>query len=261
MMADLAPAHVLACLDHWAAQDGDAWPRFSTGAGPSREYHALRLIAARAVAGDDWVVVLERLEGYGRSLKIQRYAYADDLPSGLCADAAVELAGLGLEDAARYPADAADAGLCEPPDYWTKIDGAPAQVARVRAMLRDPAVAVWPAPFASVAAVGRADAEVLLVATAFAHTQGPPCDEPLPSATSTFASLAHAIVARAAAAFTPGDANLDPRAHVRADEPEESDDESDDGDSDDESDDGDSDDDSDDDSENDDGADPEADAD
>ena len=261
MLADLAPAHVLACLDYWAAQDGDAWPRFSTGAGPSREYHALRLIAARAVAGDDWVVVLERLEGYGRSLKIQRYAYADDLSSGLRADAAVELTGLGLEDAARYPADAADAGLCEPPDYWTKIDGAPAQVARVRAMLRDPAATVWPAPAASVAAVGRADAAVIVVATAFAHTQGPPCDEPLPSVTSTFASLAAAIVARAAAAFTPGDANLDPRAHVRADEPEESDDESDDGDSDDESDDGDSDDDSDDDSENDDGADPEADAD
>ena len=122
----------------------------------------------------------------------------------------------------------------------------------MRAMLRDPAATVWPAPAASVAAVGRADAAVIVVATAFAHTQGPPCDEPLPSVTSTFASLAAAIVARAAAAFTPGDANLDPRAHVRADEPEESDDESDDGDSDD---------DSDDDSENDDGADPEADAD
>lgn len=218
MQADLAPAHVLACLDHWAAQAGDAWPRFATGAGPSREYHALRLIAARAVAGDDWVVVIERLEGYGRSLKIQRYAYADDLPCGLKADAALALTELGLTLGERYAADDADAGLCEPPDYWTTIDGAPAQVARVRALLRDPAATVWPAPAAAVAAVGRADAEVIVVATAFAHTQGPPYDEPPPSATSTFTTLAQAIVARAATAFTAGASNLDPRAHVRVEE-------------------------------------------
>ncbi|MBK7195510.1 MAG: hypothetical protein IPH80_23750 [Myxococcales bacterium] len=218
LIADLAPSHVLACLDHWAAQDDDAWPRFATGAGPSREYHALRLIAARAVAGDDWVVVIERLEGYGGTLKIQRYAYADDLPCGLKADAAVALTELGHALGERYAADPADAGLCELPDYWTKIDGAPAQVARVRALLRDPAATVWPAPAAAVAAVGRADAEVIVVATAFAHTQGPPYDEPPPSATSTFATLAQAIVARAAAAFTAGESNLDPRAHVRAEE-------------------------------------------
>lgn len=220
MIGDLAPAHVLACLDYWAAQAGDAWPRFATGAGPSREYHALRLIAARARGGDDWVVVIERLEGYGRSLAIQRYAYADDLPSGLKPEAAVALAELGYALAERYEPDAADAGLCEAPDYWTKIDGAPAQVARVRAMLRDPAATVWPAPSEAVAAVGRADAEVIVVATAFAHTQGPPADEPAPSATPTYASLAQAIVGRAAAAFVGGASNLDPRAHVRAEDEE-----------------------------------------
>ncbi|MEZ4401058.1 MAG: hypothetical protein R3B06_13625 [Kofleriaceae bacterium] len=214
MAADLAPAHVVACLDHWAAQPGDAWPRLVTGAGPAREYHALRLIAARVPDGDDWIVVIERLEGYGRSLKIQRYRYADDLASGLVPGAAIELAERWRAASPPVEPVAADARLCEAPDHWTTIDDAPTQVARVRAWLREPEAAVWDEPAAAVAAAGRPDATVLVVATAFAHTDGPPAGGPLPSQTACFASLAAAIVARAPAAFTPGTSNLDPRAHA-----------------------------------------------
>ena len=62
---------------------------------------------------------------YGRTLRVQRYAYADDLPSGLCAGAKVELAELAGELAELETFDEADTVLCEAPDYWTARDGAP----------------------------------------------------------------------------------------------------------------------------------------
>ncbi|MBK9036188.1 MAG: hypothetical protein IPL61_33920 [Myxococcales bacterium] len=209
LSAELVPAHVLACLDYWAAQAGDAWPRFVTGVGPSREYHALRLIGARVAGGDDWIVVLERLEGYAHYLKVQRYVYADDLPSGMQAGHARALADVasGLHQQVT-PTDA-DAALIEAPDYWTRIDGAPAQVALARGLIAAAPARVWADPAEVVAALGR-PAEVIVAMTAFAHTEG----TPLPSQTACFRSLAEAIVARDPARFTPGDSNLAPLAHV-----------------------------------------------
>ena len=216
---ELAPAHVLAALDYAAVQATDGWPRFRVEAGPSREYHALRLIGARVVDGDDWIVVIERFEGYGRNLRVQRYVYSDDLPSGKRDESREVAAPHDGEPAA------AQCALIEAPDYWTRIDAAPTQVGRARALLASTPTAVWDEPAAVVAAVGRA-AEVLVVSTAFAHTQGPPAGEPLPSAQPMWQSLAAALVARDGAQFAAGESNLDVARYVAvAEAPEESEDE------------------------------------
>lgn len=203
LSATLAPGHITAALDHAAARGGDAWPTFTTGVGPSREYHGLRLIGARV--GDGWAVVLERYEGYGRSLRVARYLYGDDVAEGL---APATRAVTPADDAGRVE----DERLIEPPDYWTRIDRAPAQVARARAVLAATPAAVW-APAAEVlAAVGLADAEVIVDATAFAHVAQQP------SASATYASLAAALVERDPARFAPGESNLAPALHVRAED-------------------------------------------
>ena len=218
LSARLVPAHVLGCLDSWAkqaTQNADAWPLFCSGQGPGREYHALRLIVARQAGGDDWVVILERCEGYGQSLAVQRYVYAEHLPSGRREDLKVSrFAELG---AANLPAS--PARLIEAADYWTKLDNAPAQVGCARALLAQRPELVWPDATALLGKLGFAGAP-LVVSTAFTHTEGPARDAALPSATPSYASLAAAIVAANPKGFVPGESNLDPALHFRAEEEE-----------------------------------------
>lgn len=192
MSSRLAPAHVLAALDHAAARGGDAWPTFVTGVGPSREYHGLRLLGARV--GDGWVVVLERFEGYGPRLRVARYAYGDGVVEGLGTARAVELP----EDLA---VDDADTRMIEPPDYWTRVERPQRRIAAARAYLAATPSAVW-APAAEVlAAVGITAAEVIVDTVAFAHA-------PTPSQSPTYQTLAEALVAREPSRFAPGASNL-----------------------------------------------------
>jgi hypothetical protein len=220
----LAPSHVLACLDaHARGQSGgeDGWPLFRTGQGPSRELHGLRLVAARKPEGEDWIIVLERCEGYGQSAAVARYVVSESVPGGIRPDLARPLMDALHEELARAQPDEADAALIEPPDYWTKVDGAPAQVARMRAVLRAAPKRVWPDPADTLAAVGFAGVAPLVVTTVFAHTAGTKGGGPLPSELGSYVSLAEAIVTRDAARFAPGESNLAPALHVgRAEEDE-----------------------------------------
>jgi hypothetical protein len=214
MSVTLAPAHVLGALDahaRRAAGGADSWPVFRTGVGPSREYHAMRLLAARAPeseGSEDWAVVLERFEGYGRSCQVRRYVIAEHLPSGLNPELDVPLGDDACEKLeAMTPADE-DAELLEDPDYFTKSDRAPASIARIRALLRDHPEDVWPDPAALFAKLGFDDAALLVVTTAFEHTQGAPHGEAPPSRIPSYVSLAEAIVKGTGAAFDPGRPNV-----------------------------------------------------
>lgn len=217
----LVPAHVLALVDSMAARaDDDAWPLFRTGNGPSREYHALRLVAARAAASEEYVIVLERFEGYGASCSVRRYVLAEHLPSGLRRDLDVT-----FPDALRAKLETAaareeDARLIEPPDYWTNVDGAPRQIAAIRAVLREHPNDVWPDARALLRTLGFSG-DPLVCATAFAHTEGPTRDADPPSALRSYVSLAAAIVANDASLFVPGPSNLDVALHLQDDEEEE----------------------------------------
>jgi hypothetical protein len=181
------------------------------------------LIAVRARASEDWVIVLERCEGYGRSFKVQRYVYAENLPSGRRDDLVVER-WAALEDAPQE----APVVLIEPADYWTKIDNAPAQAAVARAVLAAHPDRVWPPIDELLAALGFQGATPLVVATSFQHTDGPDNDAPAPSEVATYQSLAEAVVANDASKFTPGADNLDPALHLAPEEEQDEDEDDDD---------------------------------
>ncbi len=202
----LAPSHVLSCLDYYAAQGVDHWPVFRTGAGPSREYHGMRLIAARS--GDQWAIILERFEGYAQYLSVQRYVYSEVLPSGRRTDLAVKIALGDWNDA--LPAEET---LIEPPDYWTRYDRPQRPIAVARAMLESAPEAVWPEPSSLLEAIGLKNAETI-VSTDFAFTQGPKFGDPLPSQSPTFQSLAEAIASGDPTRFVRGPSNLFHRAHI-----------------------------------------------
>jgi hypothetical protein len=214
---ELSTSHVLACLDsHAGGRSGgdDGWPLFRTGAGPSRELHGLRLIAARQPDGDDWVIVFERCEGYGPSSKIARYVISETIPGGRRPDLDHPLWD-SLHDAVSTAAPLdGDAALVEEPDYWTPVDNAPAQIARMRAVLRDGPARVWPDVGETLSRIGFGGVAPLVVATAFEHTAGTKADEALPSALASYRSLADAILARNGARFAPGESNVDPALHI-----------------------------------------------
>lgn len=185
---DLSAQQILDLLDNHAKRAGDAWPAFVTGAGPSREYHGLRMIAARA--GERWLIVLERAEGYGRNAAIRRYVYADDLPTGLTPAYDAEL---DEPRAAEEPAV-----LIETPDYWTGPDRAAHRIAAIRAQ-----PIAWPDPAPLLAELGFG--APLIVSTAFAHDL----------ASTAYRSLAEAIVANDPTRFAPGASNLAVSLHLR----------------------------------------------
>jgi hypothetical protein len=203
----LIPAHITACLDLWAAPgDPNAWPLLLTGQGPSAEYHALRLIAVRHPQGDDWAVVLERFQGYNQHLSVQRFVYGEGLPSGRREDLKVSLAHLNQRVAALAYRDE-DTALREPPDYWTQIDKAPIAIARARALFAEAPEAIWPDVGDLLAKLGFPLESPRIVSTAFAHTEGPGREQPLPSA-SPYQSLAEALVSRDFSRFAGGVSNL-----------------------------------------------------
>lgn len=213
LTCDLVPEQITAVLD--AAIPAGHWPVFRTETGPSRELHGMRLSAARARGKADWIVVLERLEGYGQSLKIDRYLLGENVSAGPNDAAAssyrVALSWDRIPETANP--DPLDERLVEPPDYWTKIDGAPAQVAKIRAALREAPELFWPAPEPLLEALGFTDRTVTIVTTSFAHVAG--SDDGLPSAAPAYVSLAKALVAEKAALFEPGTNTVDPRLHAR----------------------------------------------
>jgi hypothetical protein len=190
-VAVVAP-QILDALDAHAKRAGDRddpWPQAITGAGPSRELHAMRLVAARRPASDDWAIVVERFEGYGRSCAVRRYVYRDDGATGLvpALDVAVPLDARLNGVTPR----GGDELLAEQPDYFTQSDRAVDRIARIRALLRDDPSAIWPTAAETLAAVGFAGVAPLVVTTQFAHAAGA---TELPSAHGAYATIAATLV-------------------------------------------------------------------
>ncbi|MBL9013648.1 MAG: hypothetical protein JNL83_05710, partial [Myxococcales bacterium] len=192
---------ILAALDAAAASPA-TWPVFVTGEGPSlRELHALRLVGARAKDSADWVIVIERFEGYTfHNCRIQRYVYGEHGTNGLREDLRVPVVPQMLPE---HPVQDRDHEIVEAPDYWTMRDNAPAQIAKIRAVLRAEPQRFFVPPAALVAQLGIADPALVIEATAFEHTAG----DPLPSSVGSYLSLADALVAGDASPFAPGKPN------------------------------------------------------
>lgn len=208
LSCELSAPQITAVFD--VAVAASAWPRLRTGEGPSRELHGMRLCAARARGEADWVVVLERLEGYGRNLKVERFLYGERVPYGVSPEHRVTLS---LQTSPATTVDPLDARLVEPPDYWTKIDGAPGQIAAIRAALRTEPEKLWPPAEQLLASLGFVDRSVTIITTHFAHVTGEA--GALPSASTTYRTLAEALAAEDPERFEAGESNVDPRLHAR----------------------------------------------
>jgi hypothetical protein len=170
----------------------------------------MRLIAARARGSEDWVVVIERFEGYTfHNCRVDRYVYGETTANGLREDLRLSFVP---PEFPQLPALAADALLVERPDYWTKIDNAPAAVAHVRAVLRAEPTRFFGPPAALLAQLGISDPAVVIVTMQFEHTT----DDVLPSTLATFRSLAEALVRSDAAIFTAGTPNIGYARHAKS---------------------------------------------
>lgn len=169
--------HLDACALELTAAPVRAWP--AIGGTRDRTPHGFRAVAARA--GDDWALVIERVEGVRaagvQAARVLGFGFGPRLPGG----------------AAQRPRP-------------LRLDGAPAAgpafIAWLRARLADDAEAVLGPPAAALAPLGLPDARVVAVAWPFA------CVDPrvrLPSASLEIRALAAALTDDAAAApLSPG---------------------------------------------------------
>lgn len=208
----LNASHILSLLDAsclGAADDPEKWPLFITGAGLSREYHAMRLIGGRAKEGRDWVVVLERVEGCGPSLSIARYLYSETLPCGHHPELrqplwekyqrALNEYGKNFEEFDERAYD-----LIEDPDESMDLQEMRTQIHDIRAWVYDHSDEVYKDPVVLLARVGFLDADILAVSRTFEHAEGPQNEGPLPSESAAYRSLAAALAERNGALFSGG---------------------------------------------------------
>lgn len=224
--ATLSSSHILSLLDTAclaAVNDSTQWPLFITGEGLSREYHGMRLIGARAKRGEDWMIVLERVEGHGPALTIARYVYTGHGISGWQPDHSQPLAerfqraleehGHQLEGFDERAYD-----LIEDPDSTVDLQQVRTEVHDIRAWLYDFPNDVFKDPTIVLARLGCLEADLIAVALAFEHAEGPQGEGPLPSESMAYRTLAHAIVERSGALFSPGEDTTDFHFYVVSEE-------------------------------------------
>ena len=214
----LDAATILSVLDAAAKSRGGhrlPWPGFRSGAGHF-EYHAMRMIAARARDGDDWGVMFEVVQGDAQGVRwpatIQQYLYGSRVATS---------GGSYLEDVRKLTVPKLDVD----PAVARKLDlrrGRAASsnpfVLRVRAALARDRGVFWNRPAQAIVGLELGPrAEILVATDAFAHVVGKQGGKPaiLPSKSPTYRSLATAIATRDASLFVPGKSNTDWRLHVR----------------------------------------------
>ncbi len=231
------------------------WPSLFSDR-PETAYHAMRLIAVRAIEGDGWGVIFERIEGassesatvrsclYGPYLNGARVAWEpnESLPFSYQDDAkdrrenSMELDGVHVDG----PAGASDLSTSMIAERDLRPGLATAEGVTssrfsliLRAYLSEHPEAFWrePGELVPLLVLGE-DAEVLFVSETFQHCVGEAGPEVYPSAwkirpevSVAFRSLAKALVARDPALFEPGESNLDFRLHALAPVPGEGDEE------------------------------------
>jgi hypothetical protein len=197
----LDTASILAVLDAAAKRtkgDNLSWPSFASGVGHF-EYHAMRVIAARAREGDDWGLLFEVVQGdaQGRDVRwpatIQLYRYGSRIADS----------GGGYLVHTRK--------LVVPKGKGTLVE-------RVRAALAKNHRAFWnPAAKAAACLDLGARPQILVDSDAFAHVVGKQGGKPatLPSKSTTYRSIAEALVTRDAEVFEPGTPNTSWQLHAR----------------------------------------------
>jgi hypothetical protein len=224
----LTSAPILAVLDAAAASEIHArmpWPALVAEA-PHFEFHALRVVVARAKKGDDWGVLVEVVQGdeidHDEEVRwpatIQHYTYGTQVETG----------GAYLFDARPIPRTL----VSEPVDDATcaRLDLRPGQsitqgiadwnsVLTLRRTLATTPELLFPPAAKVVRALGLRSPEVLLDVCALEHVDGTRYGagdrQRLPSASPSWRSIAEVIVARDPSRFDPGTPNTDWRSMLR----------------------------------------------
>jgi len=237
----LTAESILDVLDRSAAAD---WQDFCGTA--ALEYHALRLIAVRSRAGDDWGVVLEAIRGslinntlsvaagywtkvYGSRVTIGLHLVIEtrNLPLDLPERRNRKSVRLdGLEIGGPAGTLVGDDGMIERfhlrPGRVCNFEGyaeSPLDTLAIRAYMAAFPGSLWRPAEIPAAFTGVEDGEILLVSDAFHHVLGPEILDDTredlraltvsPSASESYRSLAVAIASRDGSRFAPGASNLD----------------------------------------------------
>lgn len=224
----LTSAPILAVLDAAAASEIHArmpWPALVAQA-PHFEFHALRVVVARAKKGDDWGVLVEVVQGdeidHDEEVRwpatIQHYTYGTKVETG----------GAYLFDARPIPRTL----VPEPVDEETcaRLDLRPSQsitqgiadwksVLTLRRTLVTTPELLFPPAAKVVRALGLRSPEILLDVRALEHVDGTRYGaddrKRLPSASPSWRSIAEVIVTRDPSRFDPGTPNTDWRSMLR----------------------------------------------
>ena len=228
---------ILARLD---AAFSESWPHFVTGVDGRLEYFALRILGIVTDEGDDWAIVLERLQGCDAdSFSVARFAYGPKSPNGWAFENDQNLyeslefgpfdddeEPLALGRVVQGPAGPM---VLEPalfarhdlrPGLDVEFGGWPERTLVTRAYLAEHPDAFWPPVEGALAAAGLPAGRVLVQSTTFQHCSGHPSqtENPTwaraPSASPAFHTLAQALLARDAALWRPGEPNTDWRLHA-----------------------------------------------
>jgi hypothetical protein len=236
----LTPNLILDMLDSSASHDWpDVWGIAMT------EYHAMRLIAVRSKVGDEWGIIFDSIRGsliddsHALGAGIWAKVYGSRVPVEQHLTTPVRHLPLTVPEnrnlmSLRFDGIKIDgpAGTlrCENelierfdlrPGRVCNLDCAaesPLDVILIRAYLAAFPGSLWPLVDESVALLGIDNGEVIVFSDAFHHVLGPRIPDGredllpmamLPSASTTYRSLAAALSHRDATLFVPGVSNLD----------------------------------------------------
>jgi hypothetical protein len=220
----LDAATILKVLDAAAAADGNErtpWPTLNPGTAPF-EFHAMRLIAVRAVDGDDWGILLEVAQGDLMDddarwpACVQQYTYGSQVATG----------GRYLTDSRPLKVTAAvNAALAKELDLRPgmsltgDVDGWD-EVLAIRATLAQDKARIFPDPQTLISVLNVPNAQVLVVSDAFEHVGGTGVGaDRAPSTSVAYRTLAEAIATRDPKRFDPGTSRTDWRLHATQQQP------------------------------------------
>lgn len=235
----LTEADVLGALDA-GCRGEEAWPVFVT-LHPDRAYHALRLVASRHPARDDWFVVFECVEGSSvESFCVKRYVHCplgsflldrSGLPS-LFVEGPWRASGENVLVGPHGPLSvtADELRLLAPQQSTARHVRDMRFTLLVRAYLRSHPQAFWSEETGLWGALERegfgiTDHELILESLAFEHVVGQASDafdlegvdgrwRKMPSQSPVYQSLARVLVTRTRDFFWSGTSNLDWRLHL-----------------------------------------------
>jgi hypothetical protein len=223
----LEAASILAVLDAAATaaiSDRLPWPTMIATAAHF-EYHALRVVAARAKQGDDWGILVEVVQGDVLATEeearwpatIQRYSYGSKALSGGRYLEDVRPLSPSLRERAPDPAACETLDLRPMQSITGEVSDWPSVLALRALVAREPE-SLFPPAERMLGALGLPHAKLLLDVRALEHVSGTAHGKGalkrLPSASPSWRSIAEVIVTRDPTRFDPGTPNTDWRLHA-----------------------------------------------